>query len=179
MQPTILSIQSWVATGHVGNAAAMFPLQRLGAEVWAVHTVQFSNHPGHGGFAGQVFGGAAVREVVDGIEARGLLGACDAVLSGYLGDAGTGGAVLHAVDRVRALNPAALYCCDPVIGDTGKGVFVRAGIPELLAAQAVPRADVLTPNQFELEHLTGVPACGPRSPRCRPAWRRVAGARCW
>ena len=156
MQPTILSIQSWVATGHVGNAAAMFPLQRLGAEVWGVHTVQFSNHPGHGGFTGQVFSGDAVRNVVDGIEARGLLPGCDAVLSGYMGDAATGEAVLHAVDRVRVANPLALYCCDPVIGDTGKGVFVRRGIPELLAARAVPRADILTPNHFELEHLTGL-----------------------
>jgi pyridoxine kinase len=152
---TILSIQSWVATGHVGNAAAMFPLQRLGAEVWAVHTVQFSNHPGHGGFTGQVYTGASVRGLVDGIAARGLLPRCDAVLSGYLGDAAVGEAVLHAAGAVRAANPAALYCCDPVIGDTGRGVFVRPGIPELLAAHAVPMADVLTPNQFELEYLTG------------------------
>jgi pyridoxine kinase len=159
---TILSIQSWVATGHVGNAAAMFPLQRLGAEVWAVHTVQFSNHPGHGGFTGQVYTGDAVRSLVDGIAARGLLPGCDAVLSGYLGDAGVGEAVLHAAGAVRAANPAALYCCDPVIGDTGRGVFVRAGIPELLAAHAVPLADVLTPNQFELEYLTGS-ACGTRA----------------
>ncbi len=154
---TILSIQSWVATGHVGNAAALFPLQRLGAEVWAVHTVQFSNHPGHGAFAGQVFTGDAVRAIVDGIAARGLLARADAVLSGYLGAPDTGQAVLHAVAATRAANPAALYCCDPVIGDTGRGVFVRPGIPELLAAHAVPAADILTPNQFELEHLTGLP----------------------
>lgn len=154
---TILSIQSWVATGHVGNAAALFPLQRLGAEVWAVHTVQFSNHPGHGGFTGQVFTGEAVRSVVDGIAARGVLARCDAVLSGYLGDAAIGRAVLHAVDVVRRANPAALYCCDPVMGDTGRGVFVRPGIPELLGAEAVPAADVLTPNQFELERLSGYP----------------------
>lgn len=172
MQPTILSIQSWVATGHVGNAAAMFPLQRLGAEVWAVHTVQFSNHPGHGGFTGQVFPGDATRALVDGIEARGLLPGCDAVLSGYMGDAATGAAVLHAVSRVRAANPAALYCCDPVIGDTGKGVFVRPGIPELLATQAVPAADVLTPNLFELEHLTGL-RCDTLA-AAREACRRLA-----
>ena len=157
MLPTILSIQSWVATGHVGNAAAIFPLQRLGAEVWAVHTVQFSNHPGHGGFTGQVFTGDQVRAVIDGIEARGVLPGCDAVLSGYMGDPGIGDAILHAAALVRAANPAALYCCDPVIGDTGRGVFVRPGIPELLANCAVPRADILTPNQFELQHLTGLP----------------------
>ena len=153
----ILSIQSWVAYGHVGNASAMFPLQRLGAEVWAVHTVQFSNHTGYGAWTGQVFGGDAVRAVVDGIAARGVLPGCDAVLSGYLGDAGVGEAVLDAVARVRAANPLATYCCDPVIGDTGRGVFVRDGIPDLIRTRAVPAADILTPNGFELEHLTGLP----------------------
>ena len=151
----ILSIQSWVAYGHVGNASAMFPLQRLGAEVWAVHTVQFSNHTGYGAWTGDVFTGDAVRAVVDGISARGVLPTCDAVLSGYMGDPGIIAAVLDAVTRVRAANHEALYCCDPVIGDTGRGVFVRPGIPELMRSQAVPAADILTPNQFELEHLTG------------------------
>ena len=151
----ILSIQSWVAYGHVGNASAMFPLQRLGAEVWAVNTVQFSNHPGYGAWTGQVFAGAAIRSLVEGVAARGVLTSCDAVLSGYMGDPGVGDAILDAVARVRGANPAALYCCDPVIGDHGSGVFVRAGIPELMRGQAVPAADILTPNQFELEHLTG------------------------
>ncbi|MBC7801934.1 MAG: pyridoxal kinase PdxY [Gemmatimonadaceae bacterium] len=153
----ILSIQSWVAYGHVGNASAVFPLQRLGAEVWAVNTVQFSNHTGYGAWTGQVFTGDAVRDLVDGIAARGVLPTCDAVLSGYMGDPAIGGAILDAVARVRAANPGALYCCDPVIGDHGRGVFVRPGIPELMRDQAVPQADILTPNQFELEHLTGLP----------------------
>jgi len=150
----ILSIQSWVAYGHVGNASAVFPLQRLGAEVWAVNTVQFSNHPGHGGFRGQVFPAGLIRDCVQGIEERGVLPDCDAVLSGYIGDAGTGAAVLDAVRRVKAANPRALYCCDPVIGDAGR-VYVRDGIPELLRDQALPLADILTPNPFELEWLTG------------------------
>ena len=151
----ILSIQSWVAYGHVGNASAMFPLQRLGAEVWAVNTVQFSNHTGYGAWTGEVYTGDAVRAVVDGIAARGVLPTCDAVLSGYMGDPGIISAVLDAAGRVRAANPQAVYCCDPVIGDTGRGVFVRPGIPELMREQAVPAADILTPNQFELQHLTG------------------------
>lgn len=151
----ILSIQSWVAYGHVGNASAVFPLQRLGAEVWAVNTVQFSNHTGYGSWTGQVFTGQAVRELVDGIAARGVLPSCDAVLSGYMGDAGIGEAILDAVARVRAANRLALYCCDPVIGDDGRGVFVRPGIPEFMRERAVPAADILTPNQFELEYLTG------------------------
>jgi pyridoxine kinase len=153
----ILSIQSWVSYGHVGNASAVFPLQRLGAEVWAVNTVQFSNHTGYGTWRGQVFGAELVRDLVQGIEDRGALPGCDAVLSGYMGDAAIGEAVLDAVSRARAANPRALYCCDPVIGDVGRGVFVRPGIPEFMRDRAVPAADLITPNQFELEHLTGRP----------------------
>jgi pyridoxine kinase len=153
----ILSIQSWVAYGHVGNASAVFPLQRLGAEVWAVNTVQFSNHTGYGSWRGQVFGAELVQDLVQGIEDRGALPGCDAVLSGYMGDAAIGEAVLGAAAKVKAANPAALYCCDPVIGDVGRGVFVRPGIPEFMRDRAVPAADLITPNQFELENLTGLP----------------------
>jgi pyridoxine kinase len=153
----ILSIQSAVAYGHVGNSAAVFPLQRLGMEVWPVHTVQFSNHPGYGHRTGQVFDGAHVRDVVDGIAARGVFPGCAAVLSGYLGDPGVGEAVLHAVHAVRAANPAALYCCDPVMGDTEPGLYVQAAIPALLRDRCLPAADIATPNQFELEQLTGRP----------------------
>ncbi len=151
----ILSIQSWVAYGHVGNAAAMFPLQRLGAEVWAVNTVQFSNHTGYGAWTGQVFTGATISVLIDGIAARGALPRCDAVLSGYMGDQEIGDAVLDAVGRVRGASPGALYCCDPVIGDDGPGVYVRPGIAELMRYRALPNADIATPNRFELERLTG------------------------
>jgi pyridoxine kinase len=151
----LLSIQSHVAYGHVGNAAAVFPLQRLGIEVWPIHTVQFSNHTGYGQWRGAVFEAGLIREVVQGIEQRGVLGECDGVLSGYLGSREIGEAILDAVTRVKQANPAASYCCDPVIGDAGRGVFVRPGIPEFMKDRALPAADVLTPNQFELEHLAG------------------------
>jgi pyridoxine kinase len=158
----LLSIQSHVAYGHVGNAAAVFPLQRLGVEVWQVHTVQFSNHTGYGAWRGQVFEAAQIRDVVQGIEERGVLPKCDGVLSGYMGSADTGAAILDAVDRVKAANPKARYCCDPVIGDVGTGVFVRPGIPEFMRERALPAADIVTPNQFELEFLSGltVPTIG-------------------
>ena len=151
----ILSIQSHVAYGHVGNASAVFPMQRLGVEVWPVHTVQFSNHTGYGAWKGRVFDGPAIEELIDGIADRGVLGRCDGVLSGYMGSADIGTAILSAVARVRQANPQALYCCDPVIGDVGRGVFVRPGIPEFMRDQAVPTADIVTPNQFELEYLSG------------------------
>ncbi len=151
----LLSIQSHVAYGHVGNAAAVFPLQRLGCEVWPIHTVQFSNHTGYGSWKGAVFEAAMIREVIDGIAARGMLGSCDGVLSGYVGAADTGEAILEAVARVKAANPSARYCCDPVIGDVDRGVFVRPGIPEFMREDALPAADIVTPNQFELNMLSG------------------------
>jgi pyridoxine kinase len=155
----ILSIQSWVAYGHVGNASAVFPLQRLGAEVWSIHTVQFSNHTGYGHWTGHVQTSTQVSDLVDGIAARDVLRHCDGVLSGYMGDAAIGEAILYAVDRVRAENPAAVYCCDPVIGDVEEGVYVRPGIEAFIREHALPRADIATPNRFELERLTGLP-CG-------------------
>ncbi|MBC8791054.1 MAG: pyridoxal kinase [Tagaea sp. CACIAM 22H2] len=152
----VLSIQSWVAYGHVGNASAVFPMQRLGVEVWAINTVMFSNHTGYGKWRGPVFPADQVREVFEGIADRGVLGQCDGVVSGYMGDAAIGEAILDAAARVKAANPAALYCCDPVIGDVGRGVFVRPGIPEFMRDRAVPAADIVTPNQFELEYLSGM-----------------------
>jgi pyridoxine kinase len=151
----LLSIQSHVAYGHVGNAAAVFPLQRMGVEVWPIHTVQFSNHTGYGEWKGQVFDAGLIRDVVAGIEARGVLGECDGVLSGYMGGADIGEAILDAVAAVKTANPEARYCCDPVIGDVGRGIFVRPGIPEFMKAKAVPAADIITPNQFELDYLSG------------------------
>ena len=151
----LLSIQSHVAYGHVGNAAAVFPLQRMGVEVWPLHTVQFSNHTGYGNWQGRVFDAGMIREVVAGIAKRGVLGTCDGVLSGYMGGADIGSAILDAVASVKRANPAARYACDPVIGDVGRGIFVREGIPEFMKSKAVPAADIVTPNQFELDYLSG------------------------
>jgi pyridoxine kinase len=151
----LLSIQSHVAHGHVGNSAAAFPLQRLGVEVWPVHTVQYSNHPGHKKYRGREFGAEHVREVVEGIADLGVLKTCDGVISGYLGSADMGEVVLEAVTKVKAANARALYCCDPVIGDGGKA-YVQAGIPEFFRDRVLPAADMLTPNQFELEFLSGI-----------------------
>lgn len=155
--PLVLSIQSHVAYGHVGNDAAMLPLQLLGIEPVAVHTVQFSNHTGYGEFKGQVFTPTHVQDVLDGLRARGVLERCTAVLSGYLGDAGVGEAILAAVQEVRASQPKAYYLCDPVMGDVGRGVFVRPGIPEFLRKRALSQASVITPNHYEFELLCGGP----------------------
>ncbi|HBU43055.1 MAG TPA: pyridoxal kinase [Microbacterium sp.] len=151
----ILSIQSAVAYGHVGNSAAVFPLQRIGVEVLPVYTVNFSNHTGYGAWRGPLISPADVAEVLTGIEERGVFPQIDAVLSGYQGSEGIGDVILDAVARVKAANPAAVYACDPVMGNAKSGCFVAPAIPVLLPERVVPAADIITPNQFELGFLTG------------------------
>ena len=155
--PTVLSVQSRVAYGHVGNAASVFPLQRLGIEAWALDTVAFSNHTGHGRWRGSVVPAAEIASLFEGIAALGILPQIDAVLSGYLGDAETGPVLLDIVEQIRGANPRALFCCDPVIGDVETGSYVTAGIAEFFRDRALALADIVTPNHFELEYLTGAP----------------------
>lgn len=151
----LLSIQSHVAYGHVGNSAAVFALQRLGIEVWPVHTVQLSNHRGYDTSRGRALEPGLIREIVQGLGERGVLAQCDGVLSGYLGSAEMGEAVLDAVAAVKRANPKARYCCDPVLGDVERGAYVAPGVAEFMRQRAVPLADILTPNHFELDALTG------------------------
>ncbi len=160
----ILSIQSSVAYGHVGNSAAVFPLQRLGHEVWPVFTVHFSNHTGYGAWRGPLLDPADVREVITGIEERGVLPTCDAVLSGYQGSPEVAEVIVDAVQRVKSANPAATYTCDPVMGNATSGCFVNPAIPPIIREKVVPVADIITPNQFELGFLTGNDALGEPSP---------------
>jgi pyridoxine kinase len=151
----ILSIQSSVAYGHVGNSAATFPLMRLGVEVWPVITVHFSNHTGYESWRGPLLAAGDIAEVIKGLDERGVLSRCDAVLSGYQGASEVGAVILDAVELVKRRNPGAIYCCDPVMGDVGRGFYVREGIPEFMRDRVVPAAQLITPNQFELEYLTG------------------------
>ncbi|GAA4964644.1 pyridoxal kinase PdxY [Kineococcus glutinatus] len=151
----VLSIQSAVAHGHVGNSAAVFPLQRIGVEVVPVHTVNFSNHTGYGAWRGPVMAAEDVRDVITGVEERGVFPQVDVVLSGYQGGTGIADVVVDAVRRVKAANPSAVYACDPVMGNARSGCFVAPEIPDLLRDRVVPAADIITPNQFELGYLTG------------------------
>ncbi len=151
----VLSVQSTVAYGRVGNAAATFPLQRLGHEVWPVATVNYSNHPGYGSHRGGVYHATDIAEILDELDRRGAFGRCDAILSGFLGAAATGPVLLNAVDRIKRANPKALYVLDPVIGDAERGVYVADGIAEFFRNEALDHADIVLPNPFELAQLTG------------------------
>lgn len=151
----ILSVQSAVAAGHVGNSAAVFPLQRLGFDVWRVDTVVFSNHPAHGRHRGRIVPTGDVAALLAGLEDLGLWPRCEGVISGYLGAAATGPAVADAVGRIRGARPDALYLCDPVIGDRGRR-YVEEGIVDFYRQRGVAAADVVTPNAYEAECLTGI-----------------------
>ena len=149
--PHLLAIQSHVVFGHAGNAAAVFPMQRIGINVWPLNTVQFSNHTQYGRWTGQVLPPEQIPALVDGIAGIGELGNCDAVLSGYLGSAAQGRAILDVVARIKQANPRALYLCDPVMGHPEKGCIVAPEVSDFLLEEAAAVADYLCPNQLELD----------------------------
>lgn len=154
----VISIQSQVVVGHVGNSAAVFPMQALGLTVAAVPTTLLSNHPLYPTMRGRVLDAALVEDLLRGVEERGLIETSQAILTGYLGSGGVGAVVAEFVGRAKARNPDLLYVCDPVIGDDGPGVFVAEGIVEIVRDRLAPAASIITPNQFELELLMGEPA---------------------
>ncbi|MEX2614461.1 MAG: pyridoxal kinase [Alphaproteobacteria bacterium] len=151
----ILSIQSRVTSGYVGNAVAVPILQRFRHDVWPIDTVAYSNHPAHGAFTGGVRPAMEIAALAAGLDTRGLFADCHAVLSGYLGSAETGPVVFDVAARIRAAGGGAFWCCDPVMGDNGR-FYVADGIPEFFRDLAIPAADIITPNVFEAEYLSGV-----------------------
>ncbi|GAA4902163.1 pyridoxal kinase [Tessaracoccus lubricantis] len=152
---TVLSIQSAVAYGHAGNSSAVFPLQRLGVDVWPVYTVNFSNHTGYGAWRGPLIPATDVWDVVQGINDRGVMGQVDALLCGYLGAPEVGHVILDSGRLIKEQNPEAIFCADPVMGDVDRGFYARPGIPEFWRDHVVSQVDIMTPNLFELEFLTG------------------------
>ena len=153
----ILSIQSHVTYGHAGNSAAVFPMQRMGLEVWPIHTVHFSNHTQYPqGWTGTAVSGGAISEIFEGLVKLGILENIAAIITGYLGDASHCSVVESIVKQVKAANPDCLYLCDPVMGAPDKGCIVSDGVAESLVGTLMPMADILVPNQFELTQFTGM-----------------------
>lgn len=155
---TVISIQSQVAYGHVGNSAAVFPMQMHGIDVIAVPTTLLSNRPGYPSIRGRVLDAQLVADLLRGIEERGAVDTSRVILSGYLGSPDIAAVVADFVQRAKARNPALLYCCDPVLGDRDRGLFVQADIPPLVRDRLCPLADIITPNHFEFEFLCGTRA---------------------
>ena len=150
----VLSIQSHVVFGHAGNGAAVFPMRRMGVNVWPLNTVQFSNHTQYGRWTGSVVDANELTRVIEGVGAIGVLSRCNAVLSGYLGAPDQAAAVVEIVRMVKSVNPKALYFCDPVMG-AASGCIVEPGIQEFLVNTMPEISDAMTPNHTELQKLTG------------------------
>jgi pyridoxine kinase len=155
---TVISIQSQVAFGHVGNSAAVFPMQMHGIDVMAVPTTLLSNRPGYPSIRGRVLDAQLVADLLRGIEERGAVDSCETILSGYLGSPEIAAVVADFVTRAKARNPKLTYCCDPVLGDRDRGLFVQADIPPLVRDRLCPLADIIIPNHFEFEWLCGAKA---------------------
>jgi pyridoxine kinase len=155
---TVISIQSQVAYGHVGNSAAVFPMQMHGIDVIAVPTTLLSNRPGYPTIRGRVLDAQLVADLLLGVEERGALDTAKMILSGYLGSPDIAAVVADFVERAKASHPTLAYCCDPVLGDRDRGLFVQADIPPLVRDRLCRLADIITPNHFEFEWLCGAKA---------------------
>jgi len=150
----VLSIQSQVVYGHVGNSAAAFVLQRQGHAVWQVPTVLFSNHLGKPTFRGRAVPAEQARDLIEGLKELGYLDDVDMLLTGYLGTPDTARLAAELAGIIRAERPHAIFACDPVMGDDD-ALYVKPDLAETIATDLVPIADVLLPNIFELARLTG------------------------
>jgi pyridoxine kinase len=151
----VISIQSQVAFGHVGNSAAVFPMQMHGIDVVAVPTTLLSNRPGYPSLRGRVLEAQLVADLIAGVEERGAIDTASMILSGYLGSVEIGGIVADFVARAKKQNPRLRYTLDPVLGDRDRGLFVKPDIPPLVRDRLLPLADIVTPNHFEFEWLAG------------------------
>jgi len=151
----VLSIQSHVVSGYVGNKSATFPLQLLGFEVDAINSVQFSNHTGYpAGVRGQVLDDAQLQELIDGLDANNI-NKYSHIINGYIGSKSFLTKLGEVVSHLKAVNPDLIYVCDPVMGDTGPGLYVPQELLPVYQDTILPLADVCLPNQFEAELLTG------------------------
>lgn len=153
----VLSIQSQVVRGHVGNSVSVFALERLGHVVWPLPTVLYSNHPGHGSHYGHVVDTGEVQGLLDGLaEHEDWLKRVDAIHTGFIGDDAQIDPILSIIEVVKEANPNAIYVCDPVVGDHGR-TYVDDNIREGLMEDLIPQADIVMPNVFELQSLLEQP----------------------
>jgi pyridoxine kinase len=153
--PFVISIQSQVVFGHVGNSAALFPMQAAGLEVAAIPTVIFSNTPDYPTLRGRALDPDLFADLLLGAQERGLPQRADYILTGYIGSVEVARKVADFVAGAKAANPRLIYLCDPVMGDAGPGLYVPEAIAGVMRDRLLPLADIATPNPFELSWLTG------------------------
>ena len=154
--PLIISVQSQVVYGHVGNSAALFPMQAAGLEVAPIPTVIFSNTPNHPTLRGRALPADFFADLLRGAAERDLHRRAAFIVSGYIGSAEVAELTAGFITRAKEVNPDLIYLCDPVLGDSGPGLYVPEDIAAIMRDQLLPLADLATPNPFELGWLTGV-----------------------
>ncbi|GAB1584743.1 pyridoxal kinase [Phyllobacterium phragmitis] len=153
--PFVISIQSQVVFGHVGNSAALFPMQAAGLEVAAIPTVIFSNTPDYPTLRGRALPPEFFSDLLQGARERGLPERADFILTGYIGSLDVALMAADFVAEAKAMNPGLSYLCDPVLGDAGPGLYVPEAVADVMRERLLPMADIATPNPFELNWLTG------------------------
>ena len=153
---SVLTIQSQVAGGRVGNSVAAFAIERLGVPVIALPTTLLGRRPDRGAPGGGPIPATVLTTMIEALEADGALARVGHILTGYIALPEQAEVILDAVRRVKDANPRAVWICDPVMGDAGNA-FVKPDIIEAIRKRLAPAADVLTPNHWELETLAGTP----------------------
>lgn len=156
----ILTLQSHVVYGHAGNAAAVFPMQRLGHQVSVLNLLQFSNHTGYGAWGGKALSAEELQDVLLGLKNIGVLDRLDAIISGYIGNIEQAKVMYDFIADLKQKNRSLIYCCDPVMGDDGRGLYVKPEIAAFIQTQLIQLADWITPNVFELSQLSQGSALG-------------------
>ncbi|HWA62005.1 MAG TPA: bifunctional hydroxymethylpyrimidine kinase/phosphomethylpyrimidine kinase [Caulobacteraceae bacterium] len=161
--PQILILSSHVAASRVGGGAQALALGKLGIDPILVPTVLFGRHPGWGAPGGRAVEAETMAAMLEGIEAQGLYPALDAVITGHFSTPEQVAVAAQALDAIRAVNPAAGIFVDPIMGDTGRGLYVKEAVAEALVAELLPRADLVAPNAWELGRLSGCEVESPAS----------------
>jgi pyridoxine kinase len=150
----VIVISSHVVRGSVGNRAAVFALETLGHQVWALPTVVLPWHPGHGRSTRLTFAEADFDAAIDDLIRAPWIGEVKAVLTGYFGNAAQAQSVARLISSLRENNPDLLYVCDPVMGDLG-GLYVPEATAVAIRDHLIPLASLATPNRYELAWLSG------------------------
>lgn len=154
----IVSIQSHVLHGHVGNCAAVPAMRALGAQVTAVPTTLLSNHPHYPTMRGQILDAGLVADLLLGVEERGLAAHATVLVTGFMGSVAVGEVVADFVERTLSRNPDVIYVCDPVLGDDDLGGFADGALLGLFRERLLPLATVATPNGWEACKIAELPA---------------------
>jgi len=159
----VLILSSYVASSRVGGGAQALALARLGIEPILIPTVLFGRHPGHGPPGGGPVDAETFEAMIGAVEAQGHFARLDAVISGYFSSPEQVAIAADTLGRVKAAAPDARLMVDPIMGDEGKGLYVKDAVAEAISTLLVPRADIVAPNAWELGRLTGRVVSDPAS----------------